>query len=133
MENSKIVLFDGICNLCNSFVQRIIKNDSKDLFRFASLQSSFGQGFLKDYNLERQDFKTLVLLENNKYYTKSTAVLRIGKELRGIYKLSVILLWIPRPIRDFVYDIISKNRYRWFGKQESCWLPTPGLASKFID
>lgn len=133
MGNSKIILFDGVCNLCNSFVQRIIKNDEYALFKFASLQSDFGQEFLKGHNLNQQEFKSIILLDGDKYYTKSTAALKIGKELKGFYKLSGLLFIFPRFIRDFVYDIVSKNRYKWFGKQDNCWLPTAELKSKFIN
>lgn len=133
MGNSKIILFDGVCNLCNSFVQRIIKNDENALFKFASLQSDFGQEFLKGHNLNQQEFKSIILLDGDKYYTKSTAALKIGKELKGFYKLSGLLFIFPRFIRDFVYDIVSKNRYKWFGKQDNCWLPTAELKSKFIN
>lgn len=132
MEDSKIILFDGVCNLCNSFVQRVIKNDSKNKFKFASLQSEFGQNFMKNHKIDQQDFKTLILIEGEQFYVKSTAVLRIGRELNGIYKVSAILILIPRPIRDFFYHIVSKKRYSWFGKRESCWLPTPELKNKFI-
>jgi len=133
MEKSKIILFDGICNLCNSFVQRVIKNDSKNIFKFASLQSDFGQKFLKDKHLDHLELKTIILIEGDKFYTKSTAALKIGKELKGIYQISSILIWIPKAIRDFVYDIVSRNRYSWFGRQESCMMPTPELKNKFIN
>ncbi|MDD3458538.1 MAG: thiol-disulfide oxidoreductase DCC family protein [Weeksellaceae bacterium] len=133
MESHKIILFDGVCNLCNSFVQRIIRNDSKNIFKFASLQSDYGQKFLKENSLESTEFKSIILIDGNRYYTKSTAALRIGKELKGIYRLSILMLIVPKFIRDFVYDIISKNRYKWFGKQDSCWLPTPELTKKFIN
>lgn len=133
MEKPKIILFDGICNLCNSFVQRVIKNDSKNIFKFASLQSDFGQNFLKTNHLDHRELKTIILVDGEKFYTKSTAALKIGKELKGIYQISSILIWIPRPIRDFVYDIVSRNRYSWFGRQDSCWIPTPELKNKFIN
>lgn len=133
MEASKIVLFDGVCNLCNGSVQKIIENDSKNQFKFASLQSDFGQIFLAEHKLDNQNFKSLVLIDGNKYFTQSDAALRIGKELKGIYKISTILLWIPKFIRNSVYNIIAKNRYKWFGKQDSCWLPTEDLKEKFID
>lgn len=133
MKSSKIVLFDGICNLCNSSVQLIIQNDSKNLFQFASLQSDFGQKFLQKNNLPHDAFTSILLIDGDKFYTKSEAALRIGKELKGIYKVSGILLWIPKFIRDFVYDFIAKNRYKWYGKRDSCWIPTEELKQKFLD
>lgn len=133
METSKIILFDGVCNLCNSSVQKVIKNDSKNIFKFASLQSGFGQRFLNENQLNSEEFDSIILIDGNQFYTSSDAALRIGKELKGIYKISSFLLWIPKFIRDGVYRIISKNRYRWFGKQNSCWIPTKELQDKFIE
>lgn len=133
METSKIILFDGVCNLCNSSVQKVIKNDSKNIFKFASLQSHFGQRFLNENQLNSEEFDSIILIDGNQFYTSSDAALRIGKELKGIYKISSFLLWIPKFIRDGVYRIISKNRYRWFGKQNTCWIPTKELQDKFIE
>lgn len=133
MNSSKIILFDGVCNLCNSTVQRIIRNDNRNQFKFASLQSTFGQEFLQKNALDSAEFTSIVLIDGNQCYFKSDAALRIGKELRGIYRLSFLLIWIPKFIRDFVYDLIARNRYRWFGKSESCWLPTSDLKQKFLD
>lgn len=133
METSKIILFDGVCNLCNSSVQKVIKNDSKNIFKFASLQSDFGQRFLNENQLNSEEFDSIILIDGDQFYTSSDAALRIGKELKGIYKISSFLLWIPKFIRDEVYRIISKNRYRWFGKQNTCWIPTKELQDKFIE
>lgn len=133
METSKIILFDGVCNLCNSSVQKVIKNDSKNIFKFASLQSDFGQRFLNENQLNSEEFDSIILIDGDQFYTSSDAALRIGKELKGIYKISSFLLWIPKFIRDGVYRIISKNRYRWFGKQNTCWIPTKELQDKFIE
>jgi len=113
-------------------VQKVIENDVKNQFKFASLQSEFGQNFLEKNHLGKDEFKSIILIDGDEFYTKSDAALRIGKELKGIYKLSGLLFIFPKFIRNFVYDIISKNRYKWFGKQESCWLPTPELQEKFI-
>lgn len=133
MNSPKIILFDGVCNLCNSTVQKVIKNDYKNQFKFASLQSEFGQEFLKKNNLSTQEFNSIILVDDDKYFTQSDAALRIGKELKGIYKWSKYLFIFPKFIRDFVYAIISRNRYKWFGKQENCWLPTPELKQKFLN
>src|SRR5690606_28712721 len=124
MTSQKIILFDGVCNLCNSTVQKVIENDVKNQFKFASLQSEFGQEFLEKNHLEKDEFKSIILIDGEKFYTKSDAALRIGKELKGIYRLSGFLFIFPKFIRNSVYDFVAKNRYKWFGKQESCWLPT---------
>lgn len=132
MNSQKIILFDGVCNLCNSTVQKVIENDDTNQFKFASLQSEFGQKFLEKNNLSTEEFNSIILVDGEKFYTRSDAALRIGKELKGIYKLSGVFFIFPKFIRDSVYDWISRNRYKWFGKQESCWLPTPELKQKFI-
>ncbi len=132
MSSQKIILFDGVCNLCNSAVQKVIENDDQNIFKFASLQSDFGQQFLEENHLSKEGFDSMVLIDGDRFYTKSDAALRIGKELKGIYKLSAALLLFPKFIRNPVYDWIAKNRYKWFGKKESCWLPTPELKEKFI-
>lgn len=130
--NNPIILFDGICNLCNSSVQFIIKHDKKKQFRFASLQSTFGQSVLKKYNLPDNDFTSFILLENENLYTRSTAALKIFKHLNGIWPFFYAFIVVPKNLRDWGYNIVAKNRYKWFGKQESCWVPTPELQSLFI-
>lgn len=132
MNSHKIILFDGVCNLCNSSILKVIENDDKNIFQFASLQSDFGQEFLKKNDFNQDEFNSIILIDGEKFYTQSDAALRIGKELKGIYKISKYLLWIPKFIRNTVYKYISRNRYNWFGKKESCWLPTPELKQKFI-
>lgn len=126
-------MFDGICNLCNQSVQFVIEHDKKNQFQFASLQSDFGQNFLKENNLDATQFDSVVFIEDDKFYTKSSAALKISKYLDGITSLLTIFMIVPKPLRDVVYSFIAKNRYRWFGKQESCWLPSPELKAKFLD
>ncbi|WP_313253605.1 thiol-disulfide oxidoreductase DCC family protein [Empedobacter sp.] len=133
MKTRKIILFDGICNLCNQSVQFVIEHDNKNQFQFASLQSDFGQNFLKENNLDATQFDSVVFIEDDKFYTKSSAALKISKYLDGITSLLTIFMIVPKPLRDVVYSFIAKNRYRWFGKQESCWLPSPELKAKFLD
>jgi predicted DCC family thiol-disulfide oxidoreductase YuxK len=128
-----VILFDGVCNLCNASVQYVIKHDKKRLFRFASLQSSFGEKVLKENNLRNDAFNSFILLDNNKIYTRSTAALLVAKKLNGLIKLLYGFIIVPKFIRDFVYDVIAKNRYRWFGKKEACWVPTPELKSLFFE
>jgi len=131
-DNKSLLLFDGVCNLCNSSVQFILLRDKKDRFRFASLQSDYGQNLLREHNLPTESFNSLVLVENDKVYKKSTAALRIARKLKGLWPLLFAFIIIPPFIRNFVYDIIAKNRYRWFGKKEECMLPRPEWKQKFL-
>lgn len=133
MKKNKIILFDGVCNLCSSSVQFIIERDKEDHFKFASLQSDYAQEILKKNNLDTSSFDSIVLVDGDKIHQKSGAALRIAKDLDFPWNLLYILIIVPYPIRDFVYSIIANNRYKWFGKKESCWLPTPALRSKFLD
>lgn len=127
-----ILLFDGICNLCNGSVQFIITRDVKEKFKFASLQSEKGQELLQKFNLPTNNFDSFVLVKDDKYYTKSTAALLVFSSFGGLWSLLKILLIFPAFIRNAVYTLVAKNRYKWFGKQESCWLPTPELKSRFL-
>ena len=134
MENyKKIILFDGVCNLCNTTVQFVIKNDKEGIFRFTPLQSDTGKKLLTERNIDTEDIDSIILIEPNvAYYTKSTAALEIGKYLKGLSTISSILLWLPESLRDIVYDFVAKNRYKWYGKKESCMIPTEELKNKFI-
>lgn len=127
-----LILFDGVCNLCNNSVQFVIKHDTKQQFRFASIQSDLGQKVLQQYGLSTTKINTVVLLNNNQIYTHSTAALHIAQQLGGLWQLASLALYIPKPLRDAVYTFVAQNRYRWFGKQESCWLPTPELKNRFL-
>jgi predicted DCC family thiol-disulfide oxidoreductase YuxK len=132
MDSRPIILFDGVCNLCSGSVQFILKRDTKKQFRFASLQSSAGQELLKKFNLPANTFNSFVLVEEEKIYTRSTAALKIARQLKGWSWLSV-LRFVPKFIRDAVYNLIARNRYRWFGKKDECWVPTPELKSRFLE
>jgi predicted DCC family thiol-disulfide oxidoreductase YuxK len=118
-ENQSIVLFDGVCNLCNAAVAFIIKRDKKKIFKLSPLQSSFSESLNDQYHLNQPQLNSIVLIENNKVYYKSTAVLRVVKKLSGPIKYLYIFIIVPPFIRDAVYSVIAKNRYRWFGKR-SC-------------
>ncbi|MBC6998390.1 thiol-disulfide oxidoreductase DCC family protein [Cytophaga sp. FL35] len=132
-KNKQIILFDGVCNLCNNAVQFVIKRDKKDVFRYAALQSEVGQQLSKERGIDTSKVDSIILIDpGTAYYTKSTAALEIGKQLKGYRGLSSILLWIPTPIRDIVYDFIAKNRYNWYGKKDHCMVPTPELKAKFL-
>jgi predicted DCC family thiol-disulfide oxidoreductase YuxK len=129
----KIILFDGVCNLCNSSVQFIIRHDKKNHFLFSSLQSEAGQFYLKKFNLSENTFNSFLLVDDNKMYSRSTGALRVLKYLRNGWQLLYAFIIVPKFIRDGVYNFISKNRYKWFGKKDTCWVPTPELKSKFWD
>ncbi len=131
--NHPIILFDGVCNLCNSSVQFIIKHDKKSIFRFASLQSEFGKRIIEKFDLANKNIDSVMLLENNAIELKSTAALQIAKQLGGIYSALYVFIIIPRFMRDSIYDFVARNRYRWFGKQESCMIPKPELKKLFIE
>ena len=127
-----VILFDGLCNLCNEAVQFTIERDKQNLFRFASLQSDYATEKIAPFNIVLQNLESFILLEDDKVYLRSTAALRVAKKLSGLWPLLYGFIIVPRFIRDAVYNYIAKNRYKWFGKQESCWVPTPELKSKFI-
>jgi predicted DCC family thiol-disulfide oxidoreductase YuxK len=128
----RIVLFDGVCNLCNHSVQFIIKRDPEGQFHFASLEGEVGQKLIHKFGL-RHDINSFVLIEKEKVYVESTAALRVCRGLSGAWKYLSIFLITPRPLRDHVYRIIANNRYRWFGKADSCMLPLPEWRNRFLD
>jgi predicted DCC family thiol-disulfide oxidoreductase YuxK len=128
----RIILFDGVCNLCNSSVQFILKRDPVGYFTFASLQGETGQNLLKKNSLST-DLNSFVLIENDKVYVKSSAALRVCSKLVGAWKILLIFQILPRSFRDFFYDILANNRYKWFGKKESCMLPLPEWKQRFLD
>jgi predicted DCC family thiol-disulfide oxidoreductase YuxK len=131
--NNPIILFDGVCNLCNRSIQLIIKRDQKKIFRFASLQGKLGQEVLKKYQLPADQLHSFILLEGDRIFTRSTGALRIFRELGGGWKLLYGFMIIPRFIRDAVYNFVSRNRYKWYGKREECMVPTPDLKERFLD
>lgn len=132
--NKKIILFDGVCNLCNSAVQFIIKHDQGDVFRFVALQSKLGQEILAYVGIDNKNIDSIVLYEPGvAYYYKSDAALQIVKKLNGLVSFGIIFEIIPAGIRNKLYDYIAKNRYKWYGKKESCMIPTPELKIKFLE
>nr|WP_310174884.1 thiol-disulfide oxidoreductase DCC family protein [Neobacillus niacini] len=131
-EMERIILFDGVCNLCNHSVQFIIKRDTSGIFKFASIQGGTGKRIVTKYGLA-PDLDSFILIEKEKVYIKSTAALRVCSGLKGGWKLFAILMIVPTFIRDYIYDIIAKNRYKWFGKKNSCMLPSPELRERFLD
>ena len=127
-----IILFEGVCNLCSGLVRFIMKRDKKEKFKFASLQSLEGQQWLKRFGLVKDEFESFVLISHNEYYLKSTGVLKMLRELGGVWKAFYVLILIPCRGRDFLYDLIAKSRYKIFGKQDSCMLPAPELKARFL-
>lgn len=134
-ENKKIILFDGVCNLCNNSINFIIKRDKKDIFRFASLQSEIGQQLALERGIDVEEaMDSMILIEPGvAYYQRSTAALEIARDLGGGFSLISNFSFVPEPFRDGIYNIIARNRYRWFGKQDSCMIPTPELKAKFLE
>ena len=132
-KDKKIILFDGVCNLCDSSVQFVIKHDKKDVFRFVSLQSELGQKIINHIGISGLNIDSTVLYEPEKgYYYKAEVAFRILKELNGIYQCLLVFSIFPKSILNNIYDYVAKNRYEWFGKKESCMIPTPELQSKFL-
>ena len=132
-EHKKIILFDGVCNLCNSSVQFIIKHDKKDAFRFVALQSELGIEICNYIGVDQTKIESIIFYNPGvAYYYKSSAVIEIADDLGGFYSLLSIFKILPEKLRNYIYDYIAKNRYKWYGKKESCMIPTPELKSKFL-
>ncbi len=131
VEDRPILLFDGVCNFCDSTVQFILKHNKSKEIHFASLQSAYGQEILKKAKLPTKDLKSLIFIKDGKIYTKSTGALKLTPYL-GIYKFLYIFMVVPTPIRNFVYDWVAKNRYKWFGQKDACSIPSPETRKRFI-
>ena len=132
-SNHGIVFFDGVCNLCNQSVQFLIRKDKKDIFKFASLQSQTGQEFCKAQNISLNELTSVIYFKDGKTHIKSSAALHALNDLGGLWRLSFGFMIVPKFIRDFVYDLIAKNRYRLFGKRQECMLPTAENKAKFLE
>lgn len=132
-NQNPVIIFDGVCNLCNGAVAFIIKRDHSEKFSFAPIQSSAAKTLISKLNIPEDTFDSILLIENTEYYIKSTAALRICKKLSSIWPLVSVLIIIPRPIRDYFYDIVARNRYRWYGKREQCMIPNKKIESRFLD
>ncbi|MEO6169167.1 MAG: thiol-disulfide oxidoreductase DCC family protein [Chitinophagales bacterium] len=133
IKNKTIILFDGVCNLCNGFVQFIIKRDKKERFVFGALQSERAKELLAEYQLPKEKMDSVVLIENGKVFTQSTAALRIAKKLDGGWSLTYAFIVIPKFLRDWIYGLIAKYRYKIFGKKDVCMVPTPEFKKRFIN
>jgi len=129
---SPILLFDGVCNLCNASVQWILQHDRAGLFRFAALQSEAGQALLARFGLDAEQFDTVILVDGDRIFIRSDAALEILRRLGALWSWLSVLRWTPRPLRDSVYNWVARNRYRWFGRQEKCLLPRKEWAQRFL-
>lgn len=133
MQNHHIILFDGVCNFCNYWVNFIIDRDKDDIFKFAALQSEAGQKLLNEFNLKTEDFDTFILIDGEIYFTKSTAALNIARKLNYPVKVLYYFIFIPKFLRDLVYSLIAKNRYKFFGRRDVCRIPTDEEKEKFLE
>lgn len=131
-ETKPILIFDGVCNMCNASVNFVMKRDKEGKVMFTANQHGPGQEILKKFNKPVDDVDTFYLLENGKIYDRSSAVLRVSKYMNFPWNLGVIFLIVPKFIRDFVYKFVAKNRYKWFGKKDTCRLPTPEERARFL-
>jgi predicted DCC family thiol-disulfide oxidoreductase YuxK len=133
MQNHHIILFDGVCNFCNFWVNFIIDRDKDDIFRFAALQSEAGQKLLNKFNLKTDDFDTFILIKGETYFTKSTAALKIARKLNYPVKVLYYFIFIPKFLRDLLYSLIAINRYKFFGKRDICRIPSENEKEKFLE
>ncbi|HET53826.1 MAG TPA: DUF393 domain-containing protein [Ignavibacteria bacterium] len=132
LENKKIILFDGVCNLCNGSVNFLIKRDFKKVFNFSPLQSDYGKLITEKLNIPKQ-IDSIILVINDEYYLKSNAVIEIIKELKWYWRIFIVAKIFPQKTRDAIYDFIANNRYKWFGIRKECMIPTEDIKSRFIE
>ena len=132
MNSNRVILFDGVCNFCNSTVNFVIERDKKSIIKFAALQSDAGQQLLKQFNLPTSQFNSFIYIENGKVFTQSTAALRVCKNLSALWPLMYGFIIVPTFIRDGIYKWIAKNRYKWFGKKDHCMIPSSEVRSRFL-
>jgi predicted DCC family thiol-disulfide oxidoreductase YuxK len=132
-KGKKVILFDGVCNLCDRMVQYIIRHDKHDVFRFVPLQSELGNEILEHIGVDTKHIDSIILYEPGvAYYYKSAAAIEIAREFGGIFHLGTVFKIIPTGLRNLLYDYIATNRYKWYGKKDACMIPTPELKAKFL-
>ncbi|AXG74721.1 DUF393 domain-containing protein [Flavobacterium arcticum] len=132
-EDKKIILFDGVCNLCDSTVQYLIKRDNKDVFRFVALQSEIGKQIIEHIGIDITKTDSIILYEPERaYYYKAEAAIKIAAQLGGIYTLMQVFSILPKSFNNTIYDYVAKNRYKWYGKKDECMIPTPEMKAKFL-
>jgi Uncharacterized protein conserved in bacteria len=132
-DDHPILLFDGVCNLCNGAIQFIIPRDPEGTIRFAPLQSDLGERVQESVGLSTDDLETVVLVDDGKAYTKSDAAIRVGERLGGVYRLLSLGRLLPRGLRDRIYDFVAENRYDWFGKKDQCMVPDDDVSDRFVE
>jgi len=132
-EDKPVVLFDGVCNYCNAMINFIIRQDKKKKYLFATLQSEFGRRLLHQWNLPVNSFDSFLVFDNGKLYSKSTAALRLYNQLPWYWKWTQLFWIFPKFLRDAVYNVIARNRYKWFGKKDECMLPSPEIKERFLN
>lgn len=132
-RQTNVILFDGVCNLCNGAVQFVLKRDTRHAFRFASLQSNYGQQQLIKFGLDPNSLHSIILIRDTHFFQQSDAALEIARKLNYGWPLLYSFKILPQFIRDGIYNLIANNRYRFFGKREACWIPTPELKERFLE
>jgi len=132
-DDDPVILFDGVCNLCSGFVQFVIPRDTEGKYRFASLQSDVGRALLAEHGLPTDELESIVLIEDGESYVKSSAIIQIATGLGGVYRALSPFRFLPRSIRDRVYDFVAEHRYRWFGKKDQCLMPSGDVESRFLE
>jgi len=130
MDN--VVLFDGVCHLCSNTVTFVVEHESAPVLKFAPMQSAAGSRLMREFGFDPQDIKTFVLVEDGKPYLRSDAAIRIARYLRSPWKALGAVRVLPRPLRDWAYDVVARNRYRWFGRYDACMAPKPELRVRFM-
>ena len=133
MKEQPVILFDGVCNFCNSVVNFVLKRDKRKYIFFSPLQSTNGQQLLQQYNLPADDMQSFVFIENGKAYTRSTAALKVCRHLRMLWPLCYGFIIVPKFIRDGIYNWTAKRRYKWFGVRQECMIPTPEVKARFLN
>ena len=133
MDRGPIILFDGVCNLCAHAVQFVLRRDAAERYTFASLQSEAARELLDEIDPTLYDVDSIVLIEDGAAHVRSGAALRIARRLTGAWPLMYGFMIVPRPLRDWAYDLVARNRYRWFGKADQCMVPLPALRARFLD
>ena len=131
-RDKAVVLFDGLCRFCSGSVGFILRRDAGQRFNFAPLQSSVAEQLLEGFDRSSEEMDSLVLVEDGRYWTRSTAALKIVRQLSGLWPLLFVLILVPRPLRNMCYDLFARNRYRWFGKYDRCFVPTAEERERFL-
>jgi len=130
--SDNLVLFDGVCNLCNALVQFVIRHDPKAKFRFAAIQSDIGRKIFQKYGMDTADLQTFVFISDKQVFLRSSAAIAVVSRFGGAWKMCAIFWLVPRFVRDAVYSAIARNRYRWFGRKDACMIPTPEIEKRFL-